>query len=54
MLPPPAMTTRFTESSTRRSSIITLRMSSVAARKNTSSPWSMMVSPSGGMLPPSR
>ena len=52
--PPPAITTRFTESSTRRSSTITLRMSSVAARKNTSSPCSMIVSPSVGMLPPSR
>ncbi len=53
MLPAPAITTRRTGSSTRRSSLITRLMSLVAARKKTSSPSAMMVSPVGGMaLPP--
>ena len=47
MLPPPAITTRRTGSSRLRISLITRRMSLVAARKNTSSPDSMTVSPSG-------
>ena len=45
MLPPPAITTRLTGSSALRISLITLRMSSVAAMKNTSSLCSMTVSP---------
>ena len=47
MLPPPAITTRRTGSSSLRSSFITRRMSLRGARKNTSSPSSMTVLPSG-------
>ena len=54
MLPPPAITTRLTGSSVLRISLITLRMSSVAAMKKTSSLCSMTVSPSGSMLWPPR
>jgi hypothetical protein len=54
MLPAPAMTTRLTGSSSVRNSFIIERMSSRAAMKNTSSPSSMTVSPSGLMLRPRR
>ena len=54
MLPPPAITTRFTGSSVLRISAMTVRMSSVPAMKNTSSLCSMTVSPSGTMLWPPR
>ena len=47
MLPPPAITTRRTGLSSLRSSPSRARMSSRAARKNTSSSSSMTVSPSG-------
>ena len=50
MLPPPAMTTRFTGSSSFCISFMTTRMSCVAATKKTSSPSSITVSPSGSML----
>ena len=54
MLPPPAITTRRAGLSCLRSSFITRRRSLLAARKNTSSPSSMLVSPSGRMLRPAR
>ena len=47
MLPPPAIITRLTGWSMRRSSRITSRMCPEAARQNTSSPGSITVSPSG-------
>jgi hypothetical protein len=46
MLPPPAIITRRTGLSMRRSSAITTRTSRSAARKNTSSPGWIIVSPS--------
>ena len=54
MLPPPAITTRFTGSSSFCISLMTVRMSCVAATKKTSSPSSITVSPSGSMLSPLR
>ena len=54
MLPPPAMTTRLTGSSSFCISFMTARMSCVAATKNTSSPSWITVSPSGSMLSPLR
>src|SRR6266581_714992 len=47
MLPPPAIMTLLTAWSMRLSSCMTWRMSSVAARQNTSSPACTTVSPSG-------
>ena len=54
MLPPPAIMIRRIGRSERRSSRMTWRMCTVAARQNTSSPGRMMVSPSGMIGSPLR